>query len=56
MLFRFLVSKIGLFVGLVWLADQLSVPVPTDIYTLFGFEVLVLAVMIPLISVWKSFR
>jgi hypothetical protein len=56
MLYRYLAFKIGLFAALAWLADQLRVPVPTDVYTLFAFEILVLVVAIPIISVWKSFR
>ena len=55
MLWRFLVSKVSLFVTLVWVADQLSIPVPTDIYTLFAFEIIVLTLAIPITYVWKSF-
>lgn len=55
MIWRYLVSKLGLFMGLVWLADQLRVPVPTDIYTLFVIEIIVLAVAIPVTWAWKSF-
>jgi hypothetical protein len=56
MIYRYLVFKVGLFVSLAWLADQLRLPVPTDIYTLFAFELIVLVVAIPIISLWRSFR
>ena len=56
MLYRYLITKVGLFVFLAWLADRLRVPVPTDLYTLFVFEIIVLVVAIPILSVWKSFR
>jgi len=56
MLYRYLVTKVGLFVFLAWLADRLRIPVPTDIYTLFVFEIIVLVVAIPIVTVWKSFR
>jgi hypothetical protein len=55
MIWRYLVSKLGLFMTLVWVADQLHVPVPTDIYTLFVFEIIILVVAIPVTWVWKSF-
>ena len=55
MIWRYLVSKVGLFMALVWLADQLRIPVPTDVYTLFVFEIIVLVVAIPITWVWKSF-
>ena len=55
MLYRYLLTKVSLFVALAWLADQLRIPVPTDIYTLFGFEIMVLVLAIPIAAVWKSF-
>jgi len=56
MLLRYLLTKASLFITLAWLADQLRVPVPTDIYTLFAFEIIVLVVAIPIAAVWNSFR
>jgi hypothetical protein len=55
MLYRYLISKVSLFVALAWVADQLRIPVPTDIYTLFVFEIIVLVLAIPITAVWKSF-
>ena len=43
-------------VTLAWLADQLHVPVPTDIYTLFVFEILVLVLAIPITALWNTFK
>ena len=56
MLYRYLLTKVSLFIALAWLADQLHIPVPTDIYTLFVFEIIVLVVAIPIASIWNSFR
>lgn len=56
MLFRYLLSKASLFIGLAWLADHLRVSVPTDIYTLFGFEIVVLILAVPVVALWNSFR
>ena len=56
MIWRFLVSKVGLFVTLVWIADLLSVPIPTDIYALFMFEIIVVVLAIPITAVWRSLR
>lgn len=55
MIWRYLISKVGLFITLVWIADRFSIPVPTDVYTLFVLEILVLVVAIPVTWVWKSF-
>lgn len=56
MLYRYLLSKVSLFIGLAWLADQLRVPVPVDVYTLFAFEIIVLVLAIPIAALWNSFR
>ena len=54
MIWRYLVSKFSLFIALAWLADQLRVPVPTDVYTLFVLEIIILALAIPVTYVWKT--
>jgi hypothetical protein len=55
MIWRYLVTKISLFVTLAWIADQLRIPVPLDVYTLFVFEIIVLVLAIPITYAWKSF-
>jgi hypothetical protein len=56
MLLRYLLTKASLFITLAWLADQLHVPVPTDIYTLFAFEIVILVLAVPIAALWNSFR
>lgn len=56
MILRYLLTKAGLFITLAWLADQLRIPVPTDIYTLFAFEIVILVLAIPIAALWNSFR
>lgn len=56
MILRYLLTKAGLFITLAWLADQLRIPVPTDIYTLFAFEIVILVLAIPIAALWNSFK